>query len=63
METYLWRRARTAQPVGVGLWSAFAKGYFKALSAAFAGFHPILACTTEGDCVSQLHVFIEPSWD
>lgn len=46
-----------------GPWSAFAMGYFKAVSAAFACFHPILACTTEGDCVSQLHVFIEPSWD
>lgn len=63
MGTYLCRRAWTPQPVDTGLWSAFAMGYFKALSAAFAGFHPILACTTEGDRVSQLHVFIKPSWD
>lgn len=29
----------------------------------FAGFHPILACTSQADCVSQPNVFIEPSWD
>lgn len=63
MGTYLRRRARTPQPVSTGLCSAFAMCYFKAVSAAFAGFHPILACTTEGDCVSQPYVFIEPSWD
>lgn len=63
MGTYLWRRAWTLRPVGTGLCSAVGMGYFKAVSAAFAGFHPILACTTEGDCVSQPCVFIEPSWD
>lgn len=63
MGTYLQRRAWTLQPVGTGLCLAFAMGYFKAVSAEFAAFHPILACTTEGDCVSQPYVFIEPSWD
>lgn len=63
MGTYLQRRAWTVQPVGTGLCSAFAMGYFKAVCAVFAGFHPILACTTEGDCVSLPYVFIEPSWD
>lgn len=63
MRTYLWRRAGTLQPVGTGLYSAFSMGYFKTVSAAFAGFHPILACTPEGDCVSKPYVFIEPSWD
>lgn len=63
MGTYLQRRPGTLQPVGTGLCSAFVMGYFKGVSAAFAGFHPILACTTEGDCVSLPYAFTEPSWD